>query len=324
MSDQDIPLGARNVVTVCANVRRGEQVLVVTDTHKAAVADPIARGAMAAGAEVCAIVMDPRSAHGEEPPATVAAAMRRADVLFLPTTFSLSHARARIEACNQGARALSMADLSVRQLSEGGLLADFEAEAPRVHRVAGMLTQHDTLRLTSTLGTDLTMKISGRNGNAATCLCRNPGDFGSPPDIEANIAPLEDSAEGVVAVDGSIPHPRLGLLGEPVRLVVRAGQIVGIDGGPKSAALRDLLDNAGDPAVRVLAEFGVGLNSRATLCGSMLEDEGACGTIHLGFGANLALGGSNEAPLHIDCIVRNPTVWLDGSVALMESGSVCV
>ncbi len=317
-----LPAGVTAVVKVCADVQPGEHAVVVTDTPKADIAELIAEGCRRAGAETVIVSMTPRSAHGEEPPSTVAAAMEAADVLFMPTSFSLSHAPARIRACQRGARALSMADLTLKQLSEGGLTADFEAEAIRVAWVTERLNAHQRLHITTPAGTDLTLSVAGRKANAADCLCRRPGMLGSPPDIEANVAPLETSAEGVAVIDGSIPHPELGLLKHPVILTFREGLIVAIEGGSEAAILRRILDAPGLDSTRVLAEFGVGLNRRAQLCGSMLEDEGADGTIHLGIGANLALGGTNRAPLHVDCVIRSATVMLDGDQFLIRDGNV--
>ena len=54
---------------------------------------------------------------------------------------------------------------------------------------------------------------------------------------------------------------------------IENGKIVTVT-GKKAKELEAVLDHIGDPATRVLAEFGIGLNPKAELCGSMLEDEG--------------------------------------------------
>ena len=59
---------------------------------------------------------------------------------------------------------------------------------------------------------------------------KNKGDLGSPPDIEANIAPLENSANGVIIVDGSIPFTDFGLLHKPITLEIKDGKISKISG----------------------------------------------------------------------------------------------
>ena len=94
-----------------------------------------------------------------------------------------------------------------------------------------------------------------------------------------------------------------------------------IEGGREAKALQEVFDAARAPGTLMLGEFGVGLNPRATLCGRMLEDEGAYGTIHFGIGANLALGGTNDAPIHIDAVVKKPAVRVDETV-LIDCGDV--
>ena len=74
---------------------------------------------------------------------------------------------------------------------------------------------------------------------------------------------------------------------------------------------------------RVLAEFGIGLNPLAKLTGIMLTDEGALGTIHLGFGSNSTVGGANEVDFHLDFVIKNPTVILDKNI-ILEKGNLII
>jgi len=146
---------------------------------------------------------------------------------------------------------------------------------------------------------------------------RRAGELGSPPDIEANISPVEGASQGVAVIDGSIPYPSLGLLAAPVRLRISDGRVVDMDGpGDVTAELTRLFDVADPDKTRVLAECGVGLNPLATLRGNMLMDEGAWGTMHFGFGSNATVGGTNDVPFHLDFVFRAPTLTIDGVVAV--------
>ena len=49
------------------------------------------------------------------------------------------------------------------------------------------------------------------------------------------------------------------------------------------------------------------------------EDESAFGTFHIGFGRNLALGGSHNACGHFDLVTHNPTIIVDDKV-IMNKG----
>src|SRR2546425_675070 len=82
----------RIAIEYCLKVRPGERVLIVTDTLRdQSVTEALLGAARAAGAEAAAIVFAQRETPPGEPPATVAAAMRAADVLLLHTTRSLTH-----------------------------------------------------------------------------------------------------------------------------------------------------------------------------------------------------------------------------------------
>ncbi len=64
-----------------------------------------------------------------------------------------------------------------------------------------------------------------------------------------------------------------------------------------------------------LAELGIGTNLAVTdLVGSVLLDEKAAGTVHIAIGDNAGIGGDTDAPLHLDGILRDPTVSVDGEV----------
>ena len=81
--------------------------------------------------------------------------------------------------------------------------------------------------------------------------------------------------------------------------------------GPVGKWLLDTLD-AGGSNGRQLAELGIGTNPAATLSGSILEDEKVIGTAHLAFGSNVSFGGVNAASVHIDGVLLEPTIQVDG------------
>jgi leucyl aminopeptidase (aminopeptidase T) len=48
------------------------------------------------------------------------------------------------------------------------------------------------------------------------------------------------------------------------------------------------------------------------LTGEVLEDEKILGTAHVAFGASAAIGGTVQVPVHLDCVVLEPDVAIDG------------
>lgn len=307
-------------MTMCADLKSGEKALIVSDEVTQKLGEQIAKAARQVTDRVTHRTIPPFRIHGEEPPTEIAALMLESDAIFGITRMSMAHSQARLMANLQGARYLSLPDYSVEVLAGSALQADFRGITALSNRLAEILTQGKKIRMKSASGSDLTCVIDGRVANAAPGWCYGPGTLASPPDAETNIAPIEDQSNGVLIVDGSIPCRELGLLHEPIELTVRNGRVTTIRGG-RAGVLEKIFDHIGNPLTRVVAEFGIGLNSLAVLSGSMLEDEGCLGTAHIGIGSNATIGGNNRVPFHLDHIVRHVSIDVDG-VPLMENGKI--
>ena len=314
---EDMMRGAQTLVETCARVRSSENVLIVCDHPMMEIAEAVARAARAREADVVIAIMDPRGTDAGEPPLPIAEAMRASDVVFTPVSISITHSDAVHSACASGTRIVAMTGFTRRMMMSGGMTADFPKVRPIVAAVAGAFSDGSTLRLTTPGGTDLTVDISQRHGVAKTCIVE-PGDFSPVPDIEAAVAPVEGSAEGVIVADASIPYLGIGVLSEPVTFKVSEGMIVSVEGGEPAEKLLAAWESQGDPWVYNVAEVGVGLNPESTLTGEMLEDEGVWGTVHIGTGTNVTLGGNIRAASHYDLLMFAATVTIDGKVILRD------
>src|SRR6516225_1172191 len=103
----EITAGVRRLLEVCAAVRRDERVLIVTDTSfDDAIVAAFAVIVKEMRAEPVIMTMERRRVPGEEPPRPVAAAMKAADVILELTSQFIGSSRARVDACNAGARYL--------------------------------------------------------------------------------------------------------------------------------------------------------------------------------------------------------------------------
>ena len=315
--------GARKILEVCCGLRAGERVTIVTDFAMGGrIAEVLAASCAERGADPVVVWMTPRDVDGAEPPPAVAAAMAEAELVLTPVRRSISHSAATRAALARGARVLALSDFREEMFWEGGIRADFPAIRPTCDAVARRLTGAREAHLTSPAGTDVRMDLRGRPGNSHACIVRQPGAFSAFPNIEANIAPVEGSSEGVIVFDGSIPNFRLGVLREPVRLEVRRGMIAGIAGGQQAQRLEGLLRGRGNLEVYNIAQLAVGLNPEcAELTGQLTNDHGALGTAHIGIGTSENLGGHVRAGLHFDGILRRPTLTLDGKT-ILEDGQL--
>ena len=313
--------GAEILVRTCANVRPAEDVVIVTDPERLSIARAVADAALEAGAVASILVPPERAIDNEEPGPAVAAALSAADVAFLPVTLALAHTRAVREAIGHGARVLSMTAFTERMMREGGLFTDFRARKPLCDALAARLTDGERLRVTNPAGTDLAMSLAGVTGNSHACLLNGPG-FSAVPNIEANCAPAQGTAEGVFVCDGSIPYYGVGPIREPVIFRISKGFVTDIEGSDQAEFLADLLARQDDPWVYNLAQFAFGLNPACTgFTGEMLNDEGVNGTVHIGIGTSANLGGTVSAKTHFDAVCRSPTVRIDGE-AVLRGGEI--
>lgn len=306
----------------CVSLKAGETVLIVTDMVQEKIAKVLACAAVERGAEVVVSVMKPRKRAGEEPPKLIAESMKHADVVLIPVSYSVTHTFAVKEAAEHGARLLVLTDFTEDMLISGGIEADFRALKPICKSVADAFAKSSRVRVTTPGGTDLTLDITGRRGNALYCVVE-PGEFSTIPTVEANSSPVEGSANGRIVADASIPYLGIGVLDEPVVAEVREGFITKISGGRQAEMLKRDLASHNDHNCYNIAELGVGLNPQCRLCGIMLEDEGVIPTAHIGIGTSITLGGTVKAPTHYDLLMWNPKIEVDGKV-IIDGGKVCL
>jgi leucyl aminopeptidase (aminopeptidase T) len=267
-----------------------------------------------AGAESILTEIIPRRTHAEEPPGPVAELMKHVEVILCPTSRSLTHTRARKEACDAGARVATLPGIT-EAIMRRTLAADYRRIKLRSERLAEVLTRGKRVEIQTEAGTAVSFSIEGREGHADHGLVHRPGEVSNLPAGEAYIAPVEGTANGVIFVDGSIGKG--GLLRKPIKLTVKNGHAVRIEGGAEARALERLVAPFGLPA-RNIAELGIGTNDRALVTGNTLEDEKALRTIHIALGDNKTFGGTVEVPSHLDGIIRDPTLWIDGTPILRK------
>ena len=298
----------------CLGIRSDESLLVLTDQPLAQLARALAAAARPLAREVLVLEYGVRELNGQEPPAPVPEAMKGVDAVLAVTTRSITHTAARRAATAAGARVATMPGITeaclVRTMS-----ADYEAIAERTRRVTALLTAAKVARVTTALGTDITMPIDGIAAIASTGLIRDRGQWGNLPSGEAYMRPDEGKSEGVVVVDASLAG--IGKLSNPVRITVERGMAVAVEGGDEARRFLAQLDKAG-PAARNVAELGVGTNDRAIVTGAILEDEKILGTVHIAFGNNVSMGGTVDVAFHVDGILLRPTLELDGVPILLD------
>jgi leucyl aminopeptidase (aminopeptidase T) len=296
----------------------GEEVLVVCNPVTEEIGALMRIEAQGDGADATLAVISERETHAAEPPRPVAAAMAAADVVLAPTIQSLSHTAARKAASEAGVRIATLPGVTEEMLARL-MNGDLEEMRRRGWAIVNVMNRGARARITDANGSDLTFSIEGREGIVDAGELSAKGAFGNLPCGEGFIAPVEGTAEGALVVDGSIAA--IGLVDSPVQLTVEGGHLVGAT-GDEGARLMELLTPHGPDGTNV-AELGIGTNEEAILTGNILEDEKIFGTAHVAFGASAGIGGTVQVPVHLDVVVKEPTVEIDGE-AILGGGELLI
>ena len=313
LEEQKLKEGIDIILYKLGNLDNNEKLCIVSDNETSELGELFYSYSLSHNTNSQHFVINELKMHAEEPPKHVSEAMKSSDLIIGLTKLSMAHTRARHIAASYGTRYLSLPDYSKEILKHPALRINFHEQGKKTEILARQFSNSNKIKLITEHGTDLELDISQRNGNFAPGYVNEKILLGSPPDIEANVSPIESHSNGKVIIDGSIPYPGIGQLKNPITLELKSGKISSMYGDDVVCGkLENLFEIYGENS-RILAECGVGFNKKANLCGNMLMDEGAYGTIHLGFGSNIILGGSNEINFHLDFVFYANNLILDGA-----------
>ena len=307
---------AAALLAKCMGLRRDESCLVVCDTSRKRLGSSVYEAAkqITNGANLLVVQMPGPEGWQPDTLSQLEKEMLTQDVILLLTGVSLSHTDARRRAVKGGARLASMPGITADMLQRASR-ADYGAISKRSEKLKAIITDADTISVETELGTAISFSVMGIQGHMEDGLYSRAGTWGNMPAGEACIGPEEGSAQGVILVDWSMST--IGRLEEPLQIRVEKGRAVEIKGRQAHTLLEKLSPYG--PSAFTLAEFAMGTNEWAQLSGVVLEDEKVFGTAHFALGNNISFGGSTDVPIHLDGVLRAPTVTVDGR-RIMEQG----
>ncbi len=299
--------GAMNALTAVLSLKEKDEVLIITDKHKAIIGEAFKQGAESLGGLV-SLYQLPESMR---PLTTIPSDLNvdGYDIILnifegfaeeTPFRIKLS----TLEMKN-GARVGHAPGITVDMMVKGPMCADYRQIAADAFALINALKGAKKAHITAPSGTNILLDIEGRDFETDTVI--NKGNIGNLPAGEIWCAPVEDAANGIIVVDGSIGD--LGPVSHPLTIVVKSGRAITIKSEDK-ALLRLLNDYMSvDDMAKVIGEMGIGLNPNARLTGNLLEDEKAGGTAHIAFGNNIDMpGGRNSSATHRDFLFYSPTI----------------
>ena len=302
------------VLKKCLNLRKNESILIVTDSKLYNLAVEFFYQAAKITQKVKLATIPIPKVNGTEPPKGIAKEMLRYDVGILITTKSLSHTNARIKASKKGARIVTMPSIT-KQILKRTIDIDYKKLEKLHKKIANIMDKGKKAEITTKSGTILRFSIKGRKAYGRdTGLFVKKSSFGNLPTGEIFIAPVEKTANGIYIVDASFAG--IGKLKNPLRFNVKNGYVSKIE-GKDAKKLENLLNPLGKKAGNI-AEFGIGTNNKARITGNILEDEKVIGTCHIALGNNIGFGGKTSVQLHLDGIIKKPTIFIDNKKIMTE------
>ena len=320
---------ARMIVRRFVRVADGELVTLVTDQSRRAEAEALALAVDEAGAD--SIVVDisrevARLFRSETfwtaPPANIVAAVQSSSVSIFTVdetyAFRLDH---HVRELFETGPECSIFKVDLGMGSWG--LTDAKLDEIDVigRKLQERFSRASEVRIETSNGTGLALSIAGRKCLPVVAQPNRGEPYGIPIPLwgEYNWAPVEESANGMLVVDGiTEATSKLHVVEEPVAIQITKGKVVHVEGGRDAEDLRELLTI--DEGASLVGEFGIGGNPHA-IPGTETE-KALLGTVHIGFGNNDEYpGGTVRSVVHVDGGVRKATVEVDGEV-IMESGSL--
>ncbi|MDQ7030278.1 MAG: aminopeptidase [Ardenticatenia bacterium] len=272
-----------------------------------------------AGAEYTIAIMPSRDrSRNNDLPPTIERGLEAADCLIGLTRFSgaPTYAEAVKRLFNaRRLRAISMVFRGMENFTTGGALADYSTLYDEGRRLAAIWRRGRHIRVTTPAGTDLVAEIGHADPIVECGFATEPGQEAAFPDGEVSQGPNEGTAEGTIVVDGPICY--LGQPDRPVTLRVAGGRVVAVEGAGRTAEeLRQIvetIENADN-----IAEIGIGLNGLCLRNGDFEEEKKARGNVHIALGDNIFYGGHTRSPVHIDMVLYDPTVTIDGQEVVVH------
>lgn len=314
------------VVRMLVEVKAGENLLILTDTG---INKEIGEACLIAGinakanAQLLVIPQMSRKDYVRDFPSTAGAILGADVIVSLSESRNASVEAAILKAREKGTRVTMCEPRGAQDwVIEGVLDVDYPLMVKVAEKICELWRKTEVCKVTSALGTDISFRLKGRPALLGDGRATEPGVLDYFPGASPSIAPVEDTINGTIVVDGTITAP-IGQVSAPVTLRLEKGVITAIEGGADADALRSRLESTGDPKAFHMCHWNVGINPRARMGHKMDQDEKVRGVVTFGFGHQDPdfKGTVGPCAIHTDVTLRSPNVYLD-SVVMCENNKL--
>ena len=318
-------------------VKRGDVAVVLTETTSNLVVASTARLALETlGAAVIDVVLTTPPNPGPVPIRSTGAsqalqnnrsaiaALSAADFVADCTVEGLLHAAELAEILAGGVRVLMISNEhpeNVERWPHDPTLAQ------RVNTGVERLKAAEVMRVTSAVGTDLTVRLAGAFVAGSFGWCTEKGSIAHWPGGLVLCFPAAQSVDGtIVLAPGDVNLTFKQYLRDPIELTVRDDYVTEIEGSGVDAELfRSYLSSFDEPEAYAVSHVGWGMNTAARWDAMAMWDKADFnGTELRAFAGNFLYStGANEVAGrfcrgHFDLPMRSCTITLDGEAVVVD------
>lgn len=295
----------------------GDPLLILADTsNDLNLAQAFFAAGIRAGADA-QLMVKPRAKNAYEaahPGPILSAAIKGSKLILSIVDDGIDTSEAILEAREKGGTRVLFSDVrGVEEYVVRALLdVDVEAMLRNGEKIAKLWDETDHCRVTSPQGTDVSFQLKPRKSTLGDGAITEDGETDFFPGAQVNIAPVEETINGVIVIDAS--DSVQGIVQTPYRFIMEKGVITAVEGGKEADVMRNWLASCNDETIYKLCHFSIGLNPQAGISGKMIEDERMLAAVDFGFGyQNPSLGGTvGLSDYHMDIMLATPTIYLDG------------
>jgi len=309
---------AEKTVKELAQVKEGENLLIIADTNTNM---DIAEACLAAGLErtsnaqllVMRRILD--NERGELNPVIHNAVVNSDVVIGLFQGSKFFSTNTRTEAVKKGTRIVSTQPIGIEEfIIQAVVDVDFQKMYKNAELMAELWKKSKKCRITSSEGTDISFEFQNRPILIGDGAAKKPGEVKFFPGMTVVVAPVEETINGTIVVDGNIVPG--GIVSSPVTIKIEKGMIVNIEGKAEANLWRNWLSSLNDSIIYYLSHVKVGLNPKAKLSGNETQDEVILGAVSFGFGRQpeYLKGKIVGGKFQTEVILVSPNIYVDDTV----------
>jgi leucyl aminopeptidase (aminopeptidase T) len=317
--------GVKQAIENCLKVKRGENVVIITDRETLGIGSALRAAAeKITGEPALCFVMEDFGARPIPFPRAIEEALSAADV----SIYAAQGAKGELAAFRQPMLRTIEANRKLRhahmigitpQIMQDGMCSNYK-EIQRISKlVYEKVKSARVIRVVTDKGNDFTAEFSPELKWTVSDGDITPGHWKNLPDGEVFTSPA--NLNGQVVIDGCLgdffAEKYTSLENTPIRIEVKDGRAQRGSLQCSNEELRkefaEYVFETDENSHRV-GEFAIGTNTGLThLIYNLLQDEKFPG-IHIAFGSPLPgkTGAKWDSKAHVDGVLKNPTIYIDG------------